>query len=135
MQKIIEETNAITWFEIPVTDMNRAKKFYETILDMKMEARFMEETNEELAFFPFTGAEIRATSGRVSGVLVKNNRAEPSGKGIVVYLNAAPSIQNVIDKVELAGGAIVRTKIRIQAGYIAMITDTEGNIVGLHSAD
>ncbi len=135
MQKIIEETNAITWFEIPVIDMNRAKKFYETILDMKMETKFMEETDEELTFFPFTGAEVRATSGRVSGVLVRNSRSEPSGKGIVVYLNAAPSIQDVIDKIEAAGGKIIRKKTKIIAGYFAMIQDSEGNRIGLHSAE
>jgi hypothetical protein len=131
MQKIIEETNAITWFEIPVTDMNRAVKFYETILDIKMDVKFMEETNEEVSFFPFTGAEIRATSGRVSGVLVRNNRTEPSGKGITVYLNANPSIQEVIAKVEPAGGKIILAKTKIQAGCVAMIFDTEGNRVGL----
>ncbi len=135
MQKIIEETNAITWFEIPVKDMNRAKKFYDTILDMKMESKFIEETNEELAFFPFTGAEVRATSGRVSGVLVKNNRVEPSGTETTVYLNANPSIEEVIDKVETAGGKIILSKTKIFAGYFALIYDTEGNRVGLHASN
>ena len=135
MQKTFEETNAITWFEIPVTDMNRAKKFYETIFDMEMKTQYMEETNEELTFFPFTPNVIRATSGRVSGVLVKNDRVKPSDHGTMVYLNANPVIQKILDKIEPAGGKVILPKKKIMAGYVAVFMDTEGNKVGLHAIE
>jgi predicted enzyme related to lactoylglutathione lyase len=135
MQKLNEQTNVINWFEIPVTDTERAKKFYETILDIKMKTIYMEETKEEATFFPSVPGVIQATSGRVTGALVKSARANPSGEGTLVYLNAYPVIQTVIDKVEKAGGKIVLPKTKILAGYIAIIIDSEGNKVGLHAEE
>lgn len=57
MQKVIKETNAINWFQIPVLETNRAKKFYETILDIEMQTQAIAETNEELTFSPFEPAD------------------------------------------------------------------------------
>lgn len=133
MQKLIEQTNAINWFQIPVLETRRAKKFYETILDIEMHTQHISETDEELTFFPFTPGVIRATSGRVSGVLARNPRSKPSFDGITVYLNANPNIQIVIDKIEPAGGKIILPKTKIQAGYFSIFIDTEGNRVGLHA--
>lgn len=131
MQKIDEQTNIITWFEIPVLDTNRAKKFYETILDIEMVKRA--DGNDEAVFFPFNPNVIQATSGRVTGVLSKTNRNSPSSSGTVVYINASPSIQTVLNKVEQAGGKVIVPKTQIPAGFIALIIDTEGNKVGLHA--
>ncbi len=135
ISKLGPGTNAITWFEIPVIDMNRAKKFYETILDIKMETRSLKETNEEAAFFPFEPGVIRATSGLVSGALTKNSYYQPSKFGTVVYLNAYPKIQPVIDRIEPAGGKIIFPKTKIVAGFIARFLDSEGNIVGIHAEE
>jgi predicted enzyme related to lactoylglutathione lyase len=133
MQKLSEDTNAINWFEIPVLDSARAKKFYETILDITMDTQHMAETNEELAFFPFTPGVIRATSGKVTGALVKSDHAKPSAMGTMVYLNANPVIQEVIERAAAAGGKVLVPKTAIKAGYISVIIDTEGNRIGLHS--
>lgn len=133
MHKTIEQTNAINWFEIPVTDSARARKFYETILDMTMQTQYAVETKEEITFFPFVPGVVRATSGKVSGVLVKNDRVKPSDHGTTVFLNANPSIQEVVDKIEPAGGRIVIPGTKIMAGYYAIFIDTEGNRVGLHA--
>ena len=133
MEKLSEHTNVINWFEIPVTDSNRARKFYETILDIKMNTQFMKEGNEEATFFPSVPGVIAATSGRVSGVLVKNERAKPSREGTLVYLNASPFIQAVIDRIEAAGGKILVPKTTARYGCYAVFIDTEGNRVGLHS--
>lgn len=133
MQRLIEQTNAINWFQIPVLETNRAKKFYETILDIEMKTQNIPEMDEELTFFPFTPSVIRATSGRVSGALAKNKRSKPSMDGITVYLNANPAIQNVIDRIEPAGGKILLPKTKINAGYFSVFIDTEGNRVGLHA--
>ena len=135
MKRSNEETNAICWFEIPVEDSARAKKFYETILGIEMQTQFIEETKEELTFFPFKPGVVRATSGKVSGVLTKTDRNKPAGYGTIVYLDAEPPIQKVIDKVESAGGKVLNPKKKIMAGYFAVILDTEGNRVGLFASE
>jgi uncharacterized protein len=131
LKKIDEKTNVITWFEIPVTDLTRAKTFYEAIPDIKMVVR--NDGGNEGIFFPHDPNVVQATSGRVTGVLSKSDKNSPSGNGTVVYINASPSLQTVLDKVEKAGGKILTGKIAIPAGFIAMILDSEGNKVGLHA--
>ena len=133
MQKLSEQTNVINWFEIPVSDSARARKFYENILDIKMETRIIEETKEEITFFPSVPGVIAATSGRVSGVLVKNKRSKPSKEGTLVYLNASPSIQTVIDRIENAGGKILVPKTTAMYGCFSVFVDTEGNRVAIHA--
>lgn len=132
MQKINVQNNAINWFEIPVTDTARAKKFYETLLDIKME--ILEGPGDDVQIlFPRDPAQVSALSGRVSGGLVKNDRAKPSAEGALVYLNASPRVQEVIDRVEPAGGKVLMPKTKIPAGQISIILDTEGNRVALHA--
>lgn len=133
MEKIDAETNVITWFEIPVLDTARAKRFYETILDIQMQTLTVAETNEELTFFPYNPDVIQATSGRVTGSLTKSESVKPSINGTRIYINASPDIQIVLDKVENAGGKITIAKKQIRAGFIAVIKDTEGNSIGLHA--
>jgi len=132
LRKIDERTNVLTWFEIPVSDIDRAKKFYETILDIQMIKQG--DGEDEGVFFPFNPNIVQATSGRVTGVLAKSNKNSPSDKGTVVYINASPSIQTVLDKVVPAGGKIIEPKQLFgPVGYIATILDSEGNKIGLHS--
>ena len=133
MERINSEVNAINWFEIPVVDTKRAKKFYETILNIEMQTQYAEETKDELTFFPFKPGVIRAISGKVSGALVKNERAKTSGDGTTVYLKASSPIREVINRIEPAGGKIIVPKTKIIAGYISIFLDPEGNKVGLHA--
>ena len=133
LKKISPETNVITWFEIPVLDSKRARKFYETILDIEMHTVFMEETNEELTFFPSVPGVVQATSGRVTGALTRSERVKPSQEGTMVYLNASPELQRVINKIEPAGGKVIVPKTPIIAGYFAVFIDTEGNRVAIHA--
>jgi predicted enzyme related to lactoylglutathione lyase len=132
LQKLSAKTNAINWFEIPVTDLNRATKFYETILDIKMQIP-KPEHGEEMAFFPRLPDTIMAMSGIVSGALVKSDRLKPSKDGALIYLNASPSLQPVVDKIEAAGGKVLMPKTKIPAGYISVFIDTEGNKVAVHA--
>jgi predicted enzyme related to lactoylglutathione lyase len=121
---------AITWFQIPAADMTRATKFYETICDTKLEP-LDAGSNMQMASFP---ADRR--SGEISGALVCGQGAVPSATGTAVFLNADPDLQVVLDRVEAAGGKILMPKTRIDmqdAGHFAMISDSEGNTVGLHS--
>lgn len=135
LKKIDSTTNVITWFEIPVTDTKRARRFYETILGIEMTTRTFDETNEELTFFPYDPTIIQATSGRVTGVLSKTTHNTPSDKGTLIYINASPAIQVVLDKVELAGGKVIVPKTAMNAGFIAVIIDSEGNRIGLHAEE
>ncbi|SDN04941.1 VOC family protein [Siphonobacter aquaeclarae] len=133
LRKIDADTNILTWFELPVLDTQRAKTFYETILDIQMSTRSFPETDEELTFFPSHPGVIQATSGRVTGALVRSPAAKPSLTGTLVYLNASPVLQTVLDRVEAAGGSILNGISPIPAGLIAIIRDTEGNRVALHA--
>lgn len=135
LKKIDSTTNVLTWFEIPVTDTERARKFYETILGIEMTTRTFSETDEELTFFPYNPTVVQATSGRITGALSKTTHNKPSDKGTLVYINASPSIQIVLDKVEKAGGRIIVPKTAMNAGFIAVILDSEGNRVGLHAEE
>lgn len=131
MEKISIDTNSLNWFEIPVLDTPRAKKFYETILDIKMETSEM--MGMEMTSFP--GSD--TPNGKVSGALVKNEMYKPSADGAVIYLNANPDIQAVVDRIETAGGKVVmpKTQITPEIGYMAFFIDTEGNRLGLHASN
>lgn len=133
LKKIDAQTNIVTWFEIPVADIQRAKQFYETILDITMTVR--NDGGNEAVFFPYDPNTVQATSGRVTGVLSKSEKNEPSANGTMVYINASPSLQTVLDRIAGAGGKVVVPKTQIPAGYIAVIIDSEGNRIGLHAEE
>lgn len=133
LRKIDEHTNVITWFEIAIVDTPRAKQFYETILDIKM--RTVVIGDEELTFFPSDPDVIQATSGRVTGVLTKSATAKPSKEGTLIYLNAYPDIQTVIDRIEPAGGKVLVQRTQIPAGFISVFIDSEGNRMAIHAEE
>ena len=118
--------NAITWFDIPTADFKRGLKFYEDILGAPL--RVDDYLGQHLAFFPMD------RDGDVGGDLVPpsaHNR--PSDVGSRVYLSVE-SIDEVLPRVVRAGGKIVEGKYSIgKPGFIAVIEDSEGNVVGLHS--
>ena len=121
--------SAVNWFHIPASDMERAKTFYETICGFSLE-KMEGPPNMQMWAFP---ADWR--SGEIGGAIVSGEGAVPSGAGTMVFLNANPDLQAVLDRVEGAGGKILmpKTAIGMDAGFSAMIADTEGNTVGLHS--
>jgi len=120
-------TNSLNWFEIPASDISRAKKFYQEIFDITMDDVTMD--GDQMAFFPWTSG-----SGKANGAVVQSPNLKPSMEGTLVYLNANPAMDNVLEKVETAGGKVLLPKTSIgENGYIAYIRDTEGNRVGIHS--
>jgi len=121
--------NAISWFEIPVADMDRAQTFYETVLDRKLRRETF--GNDTLAVFPH---DKPATGGALQAGAGGSARA---GTGIRIYLDCTPSIDAVLARVEAAGGQIVGPKAALPPGmgFIAYLRDTEGNEVGLHAPD
>lgn len=126
--KMSKDNNAVNWFDISVADMDRAKKFYETIFEIELKP--VEAMGMRMAFFPADGS-----SGTVGGDLVQGPMHKPSSGGTIIYLNANPDLQLVLNRVEAAGGKInmPKTQINPEAGYMSFISDTEGNTIGLHS--
>jgi predicted enzyme related to lactoylglutathione lyase len=122
--------NALNWFEIPVTDFDRAKKFYETLFDYQMPE--MQMGPVKMGFFLYD-----QPGGKVGGAICQSDIHKPSQEGSLIYLNCQPDLQVALDKVESAGGKILQPKTKISAdqelGNIGFITDTEGNKVGFHS--
>lgn len=122
--------NAISWFEIPATDLDRATKFYETILDTKLTAMDLPDIKMRL----FTVADMQTG---VSGAVVDSGGFhKPSATdGPLIYLNANPDVQNVLDRVDAAGGTVLvpKTMISPENGYMAVILDSEGNRIAFHS--
>jgi predicted enzyme related to lactoylglutathione lyase len=121
-------TNALNWFEISVSDIARAKKFYEEVFSIKMEVQDM--MGMKMAYFPTD-----AMSGKVGGSIVESPYHKPSADGVKVYLNANPDMEAILAKIEGAGGQVMmpKTKISDEIGFMAGFVDTEGNHVALHS--
>lgn len=119
--------NAITWFAMPCLDFDRAVKFYSTILGTEMHVD--EGMGQRMGMFPMD------QDGGVSGAIVgPNPYHRPSIDGTRVYLNCDGILDDVLGRVEKAGGAVIMPKMSIgEHGCIAMIEDVEGNTVGLHS--
>ena len=122
--------NAINWFEVSVNDIARAKKFYETVFNMKMQDMDMESMDMKMAMFPTD-----MMSGKLGGTLAQSPHHKPSMDGAKVYINANPDLADALSRVEAAGGKIMVPKMKIddQSGYMAVFVDTEGNAVGMHS--
>ena len=126
----MELSNALNWFEIPVSDFERGKKFYETIFDYQMPENMM--GNVRMGFFLYD-----FQNGKIGGAICKSEMHKPSPEGSLIYLNCQPDLQVVLTKVEAAGGNIINQKTKISEsqnlGFWALIVDSEGNRVALHS--
>lgn len=122
----MEWKHEINWFEIPTNDLNRAAKFYSTILnkDLKVET-----------FCEMPMAVFSHDKQNVNGCLIQSKQFSPSDKGVKIYLNGGEDLSHILNQVEKAGGKIVmpKTFLKEEIGYIAMFIDTEGNAIGLHS--
>jgi predicted enzyme related to lactoylglutathione lyase len=120
-----QHLNRVVWFEIPALDLDRAVRFYETILNTTLNRHTMGPT--ELAVFPYTAPA-------VSGCVTKGEQYKP-GAGAVVYLNAEPKLDAVRARVEAAGGKVLMPNVTLpdDLGVYTRILDTEGNTVGLHA--
>ncbi len=122
------KANALNWFEISVSDIKRAKKFYETVFEIEMPVQEM--MGMQMAFFP-----AEEMNGKVSGGLVQGPMHKPSADGAKIYLNGNPDLSKALGKIEAAGGKVMmpKTKISDDIGFMAFFTDTEGNTLALHS--
>jgi predicted enzyme related to lactoylglutathione lyase len=119
--------NMVVWFEIPVSDMERAKKFYETVF--KIDINIVDFGGLLMGWFPDRG-EVNGARG----TLIKQESYIPSQEGTLVYFGC-DDVQNELDRVKKAGGKIYQPKTEIspEHGFMGVFIDTEGNRVALHS--
>ena len=120
-------SNAISWFEIPVKNFERAKSFYNTMLATEIKDTPM----EGVKYGMFTYDE---DNNAVGGGIIEMTGYTPSENGVLVYLNGGDDLSLPLSRVEKAGGTVVLPKTDIgENGYMAQVLDTEGNKIALHS--
>lgn len=120
-------THAVNWVEIPVSDLERAARFYSTIYDYQMPTQEMG---------PLTMGFLHFEMGKgVGGAIVCGEGYAPGTEGCKVYLNGGNDLQVVLARVENAGGKVVmgKTHISDEIGYFGIFEDTEGNRLYIHS--
>jgi hypothetical protein len=119
-------TNSLNWFEIPVANFERARRFYSTIYDNEMLSADIGKN--KFGFFP-------VQHGHIGGAIIYGEGHEPSTKGTLVYLNGGEDLNTIYNRIEAAGGQGLQQKTAIspEHGYFALFLDTEGNRVALHS--
>ncbi|NTV15769.1 MAG: VOC family protein [Desulfobulbaceae bacterium] len=123
------KTNPVNWFEIYVQDLDRAKKFYETVLATELQKLNAPFPGIEMLTFPM-GDENKYGA---TGALVKMEGMDATGNSIIVYFGCEDCAVEE-GRVVAAGGRIDKPKMSIgEYGFISLVIDTEGNMIGLHS--
>ena len=120
----------VGWFEIPVTNMDRAITFYETVFDIKLERT--KSPVFDMAMFP----ALENTIGSAGALSFSEKYYKPSLDGVLIYFTAfSGDLAIEIGRVEKAGGKVSmpKTQISPEVGYMALFIDTEGNRIALHS--
>lgn len=122
--------NTLNWFEIPVNDFDRARQFYNHLFDYEM--RDAPAGPNRRGFLPFD-----QQGGGIGGAIVQGPDYIPSQRGCLIYLNAGDDLSVLLARVQDAGGHIVQEKTLVSEelalGYYAIIRDSEGNRIALHS--
>ncbi len=117
---------SVIWFEIPVNDLARARKFYESIFEIQMGDPFEMESSV-MSFFPF-----ETDAKGAMGALLKQESYLPSYEGTTVYFSV-DEVNDVLPKIVSSGGKVINEKISIgEHGFVAHFEDCEGNRVALH---
>ncbi len=122
------QNNPVGWFEIYVQDMNRAKAFYEAVFELTLSE--LNTGDDSMQMFTFPGEMDRY--GAV-GALVQMADCPSGGSGTLIYFSCEDCAIEAARAAKL-GGQLFREKFSIgEHGHIALIVDTEGNMLGLHS--
>jgi predicted enzyme related to lactoylglutathione lyase len=125
-----QKNNVVGWFELPVQDMERAVRFYETVFGLTLQRQTMGPL--DMAWFPW----IETGSGSPGSLVHAPDRYTPSDKGVLVYFTAhSGDLAGELSRVESCGGTVLQEKTLIteEIGYMAVVLDTEGNRIALHS--
>lgn len=123
------KNNVVGWFEIPVKDMERAIKFYETVFGFKLERHKLGPL--DMAWFPFVEG-----NGAMGSLVYNEEFYKPSTDGTLVYFTShSGDLAIELSRIEKAGGKVIQPKTLIteEIGYMALFNDTEGNRIALHS--
>jgi uncharacterized protein len=124
------KTNVVTWFEIYVDDIDRAKKFYGKVLALEMEDMPVPENMNEFRMVSFPWAE---NAPNANGALVQTKEIKAGGNSTLVYFTCNDCSQEE-SRVTDAGGKVLKPKFSIgEYGFCSICEDTEGNTFGLHS--
>ncbi|HZJ03778.1 MAG TPA: VOC family protein [Thermoleophilia bacterium] len=121
--------HAVSWFEIPATDFERAKTFYEKIFGFELAV--VDTPVSRVAMFPSKWQE-----GEIGGSITAGEGYRPAADGPVLYLNAVGDLDGILERVPDAGGQVVLPKTRVEmtdTGEMALFMDSEGNRIGLYS--
>lgn len=120
--------NFISMFEIPAADFERAVSFYKGILNIDIEEIVIDGIR--MGLFPNDGTN-------VSGSVIKGTDYKPSSDGVIIYLNGGNDLQVVLNNVEANNGKVIvpKTQISPEMGFYAIFVDTEGNKLGVYSAN
>lgn len=118
----------INWFEIPVTDMARAKAFYQAVFQVELKDEDCSTTGGKMSLFPYSDEH-------TGGALCQMEHMVPSATGSLLYLNAGDDLLPYLARVEKAGGSVIMPRLLLseEIGAIAVMRDSEGNHIGLHS--
>ena len=120
------EFNPVGWFEIPVTDMARAMRFYEQVLGLKLDQHDLGPL--QMAWFPMKNGEYGT-----AGSLVKNEAYVPAHEGTLVYFTVT-DIDAALRRVTEHGGKLLRARTSIgEHGFVGHFEDSEGNRIAVHS--
>lgn len=122
--------NIVGWFEIPVLDMDRAIKFYQSVFQIELTRAQMGPL--DMAWFPY----FENTIGSGGSLVYDPEQYKPSADGVLIYLTTPTGDLNKdLEKIEKEGGKILspRKLISEDHGYMAVFLDTEGNRIALHS--
>ncbi|WP_187269568.1 VOC family protein [Flagellimonas hymeniacidonis] len=122
------EQNMVGWFEIPVVDMKRAKTFYDKVF--QIEIQIQDFSGTLMGWFPWAEGKPGA-----NGSLIQHEGYKPSNTdGVLIYF-ASEDVQKELDRIEAAGGKVLKPKTQIspEIGFMAVFLDSEGNRIALHS--
>ena len=126
------KSNMVGWFEIPVSNMDRAVNFYNEVFQIKIAVHNMGELI--MGWFPM--AEEPEAKGASGSLMYHKEFYKPSKEGALVYFTSrSGDINDELSRIEKAGGKILKPKTQISPdhGYMALLLDSEGNRVALHS--
>ncbi len=117
--------NVLNWFEIPAANLDRAVKFYEGMLGEGLKREVYD--GSPMAMF-------KTEPPAMGGAIIQDPKRKPSGDGTLVFLNVEGQLDACLQRTPSSGGQIVLPRTGIGPhGFIAMIRDSEGNTIGLHS--
>lgn len=123
------EHNLVGWFEIPVVDMKRAKKFYDEVFQIEIQLQDFGGT--QMGWFPWADGKM----GCSGSLILQPEWYIPNHKeGVLIYFSSE-DVENELNRIEGAGGRILKpkTKISDEIGYMGLFHDSEGNRIALHS--